>query len=139
MKRIALVYKKRLAIRQLAANLVNDLPPKAYAAEVERLFNYVKNNIRYTRDVYEVETLQTPDKTLEFGYGDCDDMVLLLATLLLAIGHPVRFVAMGMEPGRFSHVFLETKIGADWVALETTEPVGVGWEPKGKSKMVVHV
>jgi len=93
------------------------------------LYRFVRDSIRYVQDVNEIETVQEPQKTLEFGAGDCDDKATLLAALLESIGHPTRFVAIGFEPGIFSHVYVESRIGDSWVAMETTEPVEMGWEP----------
>lgn len=123
--------KKSLPVRQTALSLVNGNRQKDWSAEVKALHAFVRDNIRYLRDIRGVETLQTPDKTLEFGQGDCDDKSTLLAALLESIGHPSRFVAIGFAPDTYQHVYAETKIGDKWVSLETTEPVEMGWEPKG--------
>lgn len=139
MRDLVLEYKKHLAIRSLAAELVAPLQQKNFMGEIKRIHAYVRDNIRYLRDIHGVETLQSPVKTLEFGYGDCDDKATLLATLLAAIGHPSRFVAIGKAPGKFSHVYVETRVGPNWLPLETTEPVDVGWSPSGVlARMIVH-
>ena len=72
-----------MQIRELAVQLVRRAPPKDWQREIEALFNFVRNNVRYVRDIHAVETVQTPAKTLEFRAGDCDDMVTLLAAMLL--------------------------------------------------------
>lgn len=131
MGRLVKEGKKTLVIRQTALSLVNGQRQKDWTEEVNRVFEFVRDKIRYVRDIRGVETLQTPDKTLEFGQGDCDDKSVLLASLLESIGHPTRFVAIGFKPGVFVHVYVETKIGTNWVSLETTEPVSMGWSPKG--------
>lgn len=113
-------------IRGCAMSLVSYLPNKDYAGEARALHRFVQSNIRYLKDVHNVETLATPEKTLEFRQGDCDDHATLLASLLLSIGHPVRFVAIGYVPGRFDHVFLETNLHGNWVPMETTEPWKMG-------------
>lgn len=123
-------YKTNVQIRDFAARLVQDLPQKDWAGQVERLHAFARDGIRYIRDVDGVETVQTPLVTLQVRYGDCDDKATLLATMLKSIGHPAQFVAVGFaEPGRFSHVYVETLIGRRWVPLETTMPVAVGWTP----------
>ena len=87
-----------------------------------------------------METVATPDATLESGQGECDDKATLVAAMLEAIGHPTRFVAIGFEPGILDHVYTETMIGPRWYTVETTEPVEVGWVPRGvREKMIVHV
>lgn len=121
--------KKRLAIRTLAQSLVRNNRQKDYAGEVRDLHRFVRDSLRYVRDVRGVETLQIPEKTLEFGGGDCDDKALLLASLLESVGHPTRFVAVGFAPDSYAHVYVETKIGEKWVPLETTEPWEAGRGP----------
>lgn len=131
--------KKQGVIIQRANELLKYVPPKQWFQQVKALWEFVKSDIRYTRDVKDVETLYYPEQTLAQGYGDCDDKAVLLASMLLATGHPVRFIAVGFEPGQYSHVYPETKIGPYWIPLETTEPVDIGWSPPGVvSRMVMY-
>jgi len=121
--------KKSFAVRNAALTRTRGCNQKDYSCEARMLYRFVRDSIRYVQDVNEIETVQEPQKTLEFGAGDCDDKATLLAALLESIGHPTRFVAIGFEPGIFSHVYVESRIGDSWVAMETTEPVEMGWEP----------
>lgn len=131
MRRMARRYKRYVPLRQLALSIIQDVPGKKnFPAQVQRIQNYVRNNIQYVRDVNGVETVQTPDRTVQNKAGDCDDQSLLVATLLETIGHPTRFVAIKTKPlGPFVHVFTETKIGPRWVAVETTEDWPLGFQP----------
>lgn len=141
MSRIVRRYKRFVPIRQLALNLVRDLPgQKDFAGQVQRLQRYVRRNIQYVRDVNGVETVQTPERTLASKAGDCDDQSVLLAALLESIGHPTRFVAIRTAPlGPYQHVYTETKIGRRWVPVETTEDWPLGMRPpKVAQRMVVH-
>ena len=140
MSRMVRDYKKTLPIRQQALDLVAGLPGhKNWTGQIKRLHSFVRDNVQYVRDVRGVETLQTPDKTLEFMQGDCDDQATLLAALLESIGHPTRFVAMQAVPfGPFVHVFTETKIGDKWYPLETTEKFAAGKPMKFAGRMVEH-
>lgn len=113
----------------LAHQLVADVPPKYWLGEVQALHEFVRDHIRYTRDTHQVESVQTPDATLAIGQGDCDDKSVLLASLLEAIGHPTRFVAVGMVPNQYQHVFVQTQVGTRWVSCDPTENVPVGWAP----------
>ena len=132
--------RRDMQVRVTALSLVENLPPKAWAQEIYALFYFVRDQIRFVRDINEVETLHTPEKTLEIGQGDCDDKVILLASLLESIGHPARFVAVGFRPDEYEHVYVETKLGNQWLPLETTEPVEPGWNPSGiRSKLVMFV
>lgn len=122
--------------------LTNALPQKKWIAEISALHRFVRDQIRYVKDINGVETVHTADAVLRIGSGDCDDKSVLLASLLESIGHPTRFVAVGFQPDHYSHVFVQTRIGKNpgkWLSLETTEPVAIGWEPKGiVSRIVKH-
>lgn len=121
--------KRDMTIREKALQLIATCSQKDWACEVRALHAYVRDYIRYVNDIDDVETVQDPVYTLEQQAGDCDDKSTLLAALLGAIGHPTRFVAIGFQTGIYSHVYVETLIGAKWIPLETTEDVEAGWGP----------
>lgn len=132
MRRFVLAYRTDPRIIELARSIIATIPGKQYAREAEALRAWVAENIRYTQDVTDVETLQSPVVTLDIRQGDCDDQAVLLAALLNATGHEARFLAASFEPDDFSHVIVETKIGERWMPAETTEAVTLGqypWEP----------
>lgn len=138
MVNMARAGKKSLAVRRLAMQILADVPQKSWLSEVKAIHAYVRDFVRYTRDINGIETVQAPDKTIEFNQGDCDDKSVLVATLLEVAGHPARFVAVGKEPNVFEHVLTETKIGNTWVSVETTEPVPLGWYPKSYPYRLVY-
>lgn len=122
------------AIRHLSTELIQHCEAQAYSEEVRACFFYVRDSIRYTMDTNGMEHLQNPVILLDTRAGDCDDKATLLAAMLESIGHPCRFVALGYTaPGEFEHVYVETRIGADWIPCETTpingRPVDLGFAP----------
>ena len=132
MRDIVRQYKTNLSIRHFAMQLVANVPDKDFEGEVYAVFSWVRDNIRYTRDVNGVETLQTPDKTIQLGQGDCDDQAVLVSSLLESIGFQTRFTAIGFQPGIYQHVFCEVMmLDHSWIPLETTEgsDVGLAWRP----------
>lgn len=141
MRQLVKAYKKNMLVRETAAGLSEGLAQKNYLGEIKTMHAFVRDKIRYIRDIHGIETIHTPEYTLQRGYGDCDDKSTLLASLLESIGHPTRFVAVGKAPGKFSHVYVETLVGnkRGWFPLETTEPVPAGWAPPNmRSRMIVH-
>ena len=120
-------YRKNLDIRTLALDIVRSVPGhKNFEGQAAAVCRWVRSNIQYVRDVNDVETIQTPLKTLDFGQGDCDDQSTLVASLLQAVGFQTRFLAIKTAAlGPYVHVVAQALIGSDWVPLETTEP----WEP----------
>jgi len=137
----AAVRDPQMVVRNTAIEITRNCPSKDFRCEVEAVWNWVVENIRFVRDINGVETLQKPARTIDLGVGDCDDHVTLISSLLESIGHPTRFVAVGFYPGEFSHVFAETRIGERWIPLETTVPgVDIGWYPPNvRSRMVQKI
>lgn len=120
--------------------IVGDVPGKDHRGEIDRVFRWVRDCIRYLRDPVGVELVQTPDKTLQYRQGDCDDQVTLLASLLGAIGIRSRFKAVGFMPGSLTHVFLEALDNSNWIALDPIMAVPTGWQPPGTvSEMIEDV
>jgi len=140
MVQLVRLWRKNPGIRQFAASIVQGLPQGDASAEVRALHVFVRDKIRYTNDIRNVETLQTPQATLEMGVGDCDDKTILLASLLESIGRTTRIVAVALGGGPYSHVVPEVKLGTKWYMLETIKPVEAGWSPNGITKrMTAHV
>ncbi len=132
-------YRVDPAIRQAATSIVFLTPEKDELGEVDALFRWVQEHVRYVRDVHEVETLSAPDKVLAGRVGDCDDQATLLATMLEAIGYPTRFVATGYQrAGELEHVHLQVFAGGDWIDLDPTEREAVGWAPPGPVAMLIE-
>lgn len=132
--------KKDPLIRHFAASLVGGCRPKDWRCEIETLYCWVLENIRYVKDINGVETLADAKAIIDNGYGDCDDKSVLLATFLECIGHPTRFVAYGRRAGNYAHVMVETLMGRNWISLDATEERGVGWFPTDMPyRMLMHI
>lgn len=145
MSKLTRQFKTDPDIIELARNIVRAVPEKNYFQEASAIQQWVRDNIRYVRDVADVETLATPIETLRQRSGDCDDKSLLAGSLLAAIGFPVRYVAWAFDaPDLFEHVYAEINMGrhrsGHWLGVETTEPVAIGWKPDSPfAPMVAHV
>lgn len=150
MVRLARTYRAHPVIRELARTLVASCPENDVRCELTALQNFVRDNVRYTGDVYEVETVQSPLSTLGLiegpdgsldsvtspppAAGDCDCKATLLASLMLAIGIPGAFCAVGLSSSDdLSHVLVEARLGpGDYLPLEVIVPgAEPGWSPPG--------
>lgn len=131
MKSLVRKYKAFLPIRSLSVQLTQNVRAKDWRGEVAAIQSWVQNNIRYVKDITDIETLHTPEAMLAIRAGDCDDQATLTAAMLEAIGHPTGFVAIGFSPGEYDHVYAITRLGEAWLSVETTETVGIGWRPPG--------
>jgi transglutaminase-like putative cysteine protease len=116
--------------------------PKDRWGEVCALFDWVRRNVRYTRDIFRVELLHTARRMLELRAGDCDDMTILLGAMLLSTGHPVRLVLVGFRPNKphvYSHIYPEVYVRGRWVALDATVSRPIGWAPRAPWKRVCEI
>jgi hypothetical protein len=135
---------KDFGVRQTAIDILfaNGVPPKDYLGEIKTLFAWVQNHVRYTRDIHRVELLHSARRMLELRAGDCDDMTILLAAMLKAIGHPVRLALVGFNPQRkmlFTHIYLEVLYQGGWIPLDATVSRPPGWAPPADHRQVFPV
>lgn len=127
-------------VRNAALSIVKNVAPRDYWGELKACHAFVRDQIRYTMDPDDIELVQSPEVTLSNSSADCDDKSVLLAALLLSLGHPCRFVAVGFGGEPFSHVLVESKVGDAWVPCETIVPVQLGWYPNGvTSRYILNV
>jgi hypothetical protein len=102
------------------------------------LFAYVRDEIEYTTEgnpkkweyprsflQFKSDFWQLPRETIEWGKGDCEDLAILMCTLLRAEGvgaSHVRIVlgAVDFGGGQSGHAWIELKMNGTWYVLETT-------------------
>ena len=102
-------------IRQKALNILANagIPSHDDLSEALAIGAWVQRNVRYVKDPADVELLTNPLTLLDQisigqGMGDCDDMSLLIATLLLSIGHNPYFRAVryNRDKGYYDHIYV---------------------------------
>lgn len=141
MRKIILQYRKSPIIRELALDLTSGLESKDRKGEIISIHRFVRDSIRYVRDIRGVETIQTPEATLRIKAGDCDDKATLSAALLESIGFKTRLMAVGFGGGTYSHVFTEVELmPGKWIPLEcTVKNMGAGIMPKNITKAICEI
>lgn len=85
--------KKAVAILRAAG-----AQPREYEQQAAALLAWVQEPKNFYFVNESGERLQDPRVTLELGYGDCDDAVLLLCALFESIALPWRMVLSGLTP-----------------------------------------
>lgn len=132
--------KRNPDVRRIAADVLSRkqggqwlVAVRDHKAEAVALFHYVRDNVRYTRDTYAVELYQTAQRTLQLAIGDCDDMCILLGSLVQIVGLPLRIRVVGLKGQRvFSHVYLLVGLPPEhptaWMPLDPSRPESPGWE-----------
>ncbi len=131
MRNLVRAGKVDYAVRQKAVELVRDIrPQKHYYAMARAIHAFVRDCIAYVLDINGIETLHPASVVLENRAGDCDDKAILLCALLESLGFQTRLRAVATPPYReCNHVLADVWLNGQWVALETTENVPVGWTP----------
>ena len=111
----------RLAIEILRGANAPEHNPRA---EAKAIFKWVRRNIRFVAE--SEETLRPVEEILRVQAGDCDDINgILLPSLLLSVGIPVRLVTVAVEPDApkaFSHIYAEAFLDGEWVAMDAARP-----------------
>jgi len=143
-KRLIREGAKDFYVRQQAIDILmqRGVRAKDYLGEIKALFEWVQQNVRYTKDPFRVEVLHSARKLLELRAGDCDDMAIVLGSVLEAIGHPVRLVITGPSPTRpelYTHIYLEVFCRGRWIPLDATMPHPMGWAPRTFVKQTIPV
>jgi hypothetical protein len=123
-------------IRSAATKIVHDVPSKQVRLELEALYRWVRDHIRYRFDPLGLEWVQSPARTLAEQAGDCDDMATLLAALSGSLGHRWRFVTVGPTQTVMKHVAAQVWDGSGWVTLDPVlEPPSTSTAPRGDAGM----
>lgn len=109
-------------IRNLAVEIVKTagVPSHDVEGEVAAVFNWVRGNVRYTKDPTRVELLPSAENVAKIGAEDCDGFTILIASLLGALGRETRLRVVGELPGNPTHIFPEIHLKGGWKALDAT-------------------
>jgi len=142
-------YKTDPKLRSLTVSIIRNINPKDYLGQVNALYKFVKNNVRFVRDIAGVETLQSPWVTLPeqysnkgIGAGDCDDQSLLLVSMLQSVGfrdlklRVVNYLPTDME---YRHIYAIVTLSGKDYPIDTVYGKGVGAEVKHFSHEDINV
>lgn len=76
----------------------------------QKVFDFVTKNVTYVSDIAgKVESIKSADLTLSDGYGDCDDISILYASILGVLGYEPDFIlaSYSAKENQFSHIYVE--------------------------------
>jgi transglutaminase-like putative cysteine protease len=154
-KRIMLEMKKiinesveRDPIMRTAAILILSHSPKSTeqndVLELKTIHRFVRNNFRYTRDIFKRETLHEPQVILLKNASiDCDDFSILLSSLFISVGYKVRLKAVRTKgKPMIHHVYIEVWSGqkGKWFAVDgIMKKRGLFYEPEIDEKILLEV
>lgn len=133
--------KRDPLVRQTAISILKtkDVAPHDKWGEVRALHGWVQRNVRYVKDPYQIEYVQTPGVMLTTMTGDCDDYTAFLGALLESVGYPVdiKIVARSGRPA-FHHVYPTVNLDGMEVGLDASMPVPFGFQSSDLRKQRVY-
>jgi hypothetical protein len=154
MKKIARERAGHPSVRQMGINILNEARTKSHnhADEAKAVGRWVQQNILYMKDPDGIETLTDPVLLIEKAVkgearGDCDDMALLIATLLISIGIRPYFkiVRWKKTSGNYNHIYVRVKEGnykeaPKWIALDAiVKDQEMGYELSAVSSKIIEI
>lgn len=141
-------------IRQTAIQIINKARTESHnhLDEAIAIGEYVQRHMKYMKDPVDQELLQDPVMIVEqmekgVARGDCDDMSLVIATLLLSLGIRPYFkiVRWKKTSGNFNHIYIMVHEGnykekKQWFALDAIikdKPMGYEIQSASSEKIPV--
>ena len=134
-------YYKHPLIREYASRVLSKkcgnrwcVKEKDWYNEAKAIFNQVRRDVRYARDVYGIDTFVNPVRTLyQYKIADCDDYVITLGALYKSIGYPIKLVVVQTaDYPDYNHIYLKVGIPPmrpiKWVTVDASENKPFGWE-----------
>ncbi len=133
-------------IRQIAAGIVSQRDTNGswvtrewdFLNTIDAVYKWVDSRVRYTPDPVKADIFETPLKTLELKIADCDGYLILIGSLLQAIGYPV-IVSMTSQSRNepLGHVYLlvgtpplsPPKDIRAWIPIDAITNKPIGWQP----------
>lgn len=123
----AVQQRARYLYRRIRPGVAEAEGPRARFGHLQRFLTALGTSLSYVPDATTtrlVDQVQYPGETLAAGGGDCEDLTVLLASSLMAVGihtavvdlrprQPVPVVAPTADPGRYGHVFLLVDTGIE--------------------------
>ena len=147
-RQLVLDSRKSAAVRSLLEDSLEGLPEHNDTIEILRIFDTVRGSIRYVQDPVDLEFVKSPSFMAKWLHenpgkmlaGDCDDHVVLLASLLTSAGYKTKLVIVrtpgGCPDGDYNHIYLkvfaplsEIADGDGWISLDPiVKAEQPGWE-----------
>lgn len=107
------------------SDIVRPVAPFDDVGEVQQIYDWVRRNIRFTKDPVTVEKLYPPQELLKIRSGDCDDHSMLTAAAAMTVGYPARWITISTNaesPEEFTHIWTEAEAppgSGNWIPMDT--------------------
>lgn len=134
MKGHVMMASRHPYVREWARHVLGNVFAYDKWGEGEAIHNFVRDNVRYTRDPLGWEYVQTPPHLLEGirqykmkeaprPIGDCDDMTTLGLAMAKAVGFPTAIRIVSYRPDRkYQHVYGLVNVEGQWIPFDSIRP-----------------
>lgn len=91
----------------LVIKIAGELKKDNIRASAKSVYGFIRRNVKYRNDPAGIEQIALANRTLKNGYGDCDDMTILGAALVIGMGYKpnVYVVRTGLNK-EWNHIFV---------------------------------
>ncbi len=117
------LYGNHPLMRYIAVHHVGADSTLPAVEQARRVHRWVRDHHRFVLEAG--EQVQTPARTIIWGYGDCDDLSALVAALLTALRIEWRAMLLAYAtptgPKPF-HIWIQAMIDGRWVDMEVSDP-----------------
>jgi hypothetical protein len=124
-------YQAMPFIREEAVRIIHGTDNNDQLMQVNLLANYVREKMVYVRDPNNSEFIVAPDILLHkihergMAYGDCDDHVVLLNTLMGSLGITTRIAGVKLPDSNvWNHVISQAFIGGNYYQIDSCSKKG---------------
>lgn len=107
-KELILKFKNDPNIIIYARKIVGKLNPERENYDYvlsKKLYEYLKKNIPFRKDINNTELIQYPEFVIKYG-GDCDCLVVLAGSCLESLGIDCKLAVSKQNNNQYDHIFL---------------------------------
>lgn len=80
------IVSNDIELRAYANSIIGDCPANDKECQINAIYRHVVEQYNYLSDPADIELIQTPQETMQIKGGDCEDLAILLNSLLENIG-----------------------------------------------------
>lgn len=107
----------------------------------KRLFLFCQKYIEWTGDPFGTEGISDPIITLTFLFGDCDDIALLLGSMLMSVGIEISYKVVSTDPltKKYNHIYVIAYLPEPTPLDPTRKHFKIGDEPVNYASKIYAV
>jgi transglutaminase-like putative cysteine protease len=108
----------------IARQVTRACPARDGMCELQAIYRFVVENVRYTGDVAKVDTFAGPLRVLQMGGGDCDEHMIVNAALAIANGFTAKARITSNHGTTWDHIYCMVGLpkgrNQQWIPLDST-------------------